>query len=193
MEIISDQQTSVQGPSDPLVRINMGQMLRLKDLGYEVMGLVNGPNEGYPKYEVLKTVLEALTSGRTRDANADVTTGPDIANSVSMCIDPVLLCEDEQLVAEDSNVQPEFNTNVNTADLDQPTTPLNAAAEPGPIHKTPKKQLGKRPQVNLSPQTVRVPRNHKKKKLTDDDRAAMEAQEMIESESKRIRKPARRK
>ena len=34
-------------------RIDMGQMMRLKEMGYEVAGPVNGPNEGLPQYEVL--------------------------------------------------------------------------------------------------------------------------------------------
>jgi len=45
---------------DGLVRIDMGQMLQLKDMGYEVMGPVNGPNEGYPEYEVPRAMLEVL-------------------------------------------------------------------------------------------------------------------------------------
>jgi hypothetical protein len=56
-------------PSEPqrlagndLVRIDMGQMAQLKDMGYEVVSPVNGLNEGYPEYEVPKAVYQVLQS-----------------------------------------------------------------------------------------------------------------------------------
>ena len=79
----------------------------------------------------------------------------------------------------------------------RPTTPPNDTAghvdNANRVHKTPKKRLGKRPQANLSPHKIHQTRNHKKKKLTDDDLAAMEAQNMLQSGSRRRTKPTWRK
>jgi hypothetical protein len=44
------------------VRIDMGQMVQLKEMGYEVSGPVNGPNEGLPEFEVPEHWLKSLTS-----------------------------------------------------------------------------------------------------------------------------------
>ena len=44
------------------VRIDMAQMLQLKDMGYEALGPVNGPNEELPEYEVPKAWVEDLIS-----------------------------------------------------------------------------------------------------------------------------------
>ena len=72
----------------------------------------------------------------------------------------------------------------------RPTTPLNVpstTAEPEPLPpKTPKKSLGKRPQANLSPNMIRETQGKKKrKKVTNDDLAALEAQEMMQSGSRK--------
>jgi hypothetical protein len=40
------------------VRIDMGQMMMLKNMGHQVMGPVNGPNEGLPQYEVPRLWLQ---------------------------------------------------------------------------------------------------------------------------------------
>jgi hypothetical protein len=44
------------------VWINMQQMVQLKEKGYEVSGLVNGPNEGLPEFLVEEEWLNSLTS-----------------------------------------------------------------------------------------------------------------------------------
>jgi len=77
-----------------------------------------------------------------------------------------------------------------------PTTPPINIAEldsntKGAKIKTSKKQLGKRAQANLSPLNMNQTRS-KKKKLTDDDHAALEAQNMVQSGSKRKIKRTRR-
>jgi len=75
------------------------------------------------------------------------------------------------------------------------TTPPNADADLAQnknYNKTPQQKLGKRVEANLSPRTNRQQQgNSKKKKLTADDRAAMEAQNLVQSGS-RQRKPTRR-
>lgn len=53
---------------DELVRIDMGQMMRLKNMGHQVMGPVNGPNEGLPQYEVPRHWLQELEQITTAEA-----------------------------------------------------------------------------------------------------------------------------
>ena len=65
----------------------------------------------------------------------------------------------------------------------RPNTPPNDDAEPAhKSQKTPKKQLGKRAQATLSPQMSTQTRTmHKRKKMTNDDLAALEAQKMLQT------------
>jgi len=46
--------------AEGLVRIDMGQMMRLKNMGLQITGPVNGPNEGLPQYEVPRRWLLQL-------------------------------------------------------------------------------------------------------------------------------------
>lgn len=214
-----------QKPSEPqtsendLVTIDMGQMLQLKNMGYEAVGPVNGPNEGYPEYVVPRAMFLVLESrSQTTPTNQ---TGVESEPAPNV-IDPALLGQAEQTGHTDGSpltsrrlwdvdmapqVSPstppnegQTNDQARTSELClssivRPTTPPNedACSAHNPNHnKTPEKQLGKRGQANLSPQTNRQKRgNRKKKKLTDDDRAAMEAQNMVQAGSRR-RKPTRR-
>jgi hypothetical protein len=219
-----------QKPSEPqtfadngLVRIDMGQMLQLKDMGYEAVGPVNGPNEGYPEYEVPQAMFLALQSRSQKEPTPIQTQLAWVESEPApIVIDPELLSQAELTgqtdgshlnsrrlsdVDMDAQVNPrtppnEEQTNdqahiseLHVISIVCPTTPQNenAGSADNPNHnKTPQKQLGKRAQANLSPQTNRQSRgNQKKKKLTDDDRAAMEAQNMVQSGSRR-RKPTRR-
>jgi hypothetical protein len=45
---------------DEWVRIDMQQMIKLRNMGHEPRGPVNGPNEGLPEYEVPKSWLHLL-------------------------------------------------------------------------------------------------------------------------------------
>jgi hypothetical protein len=158
----------------------MGQMLELKEVGYEVFGPVNGPNEGQPEYEVPKAVLEALISSKqvvypNQQQNA---MRPDRHVWAPDSIDP-------ELLGQDANNCPTTPPN-NNADLDN-----NAEEIP---NNAPQQRLGKRGQADLSPQMKRQTRTaKKKKKVTDDDLAALEAQKMVQSGSKRRSKPTQRK
>lgn len=49
--------------ADDMVKVDMGQMLKLKDLGCEIVGPINGPNEGPPEYLVPWLWMEKLDSG----------------------------------------------------------------------------------------------------------------------------------
>jgi hypothetical protein len=231
-----DPQTSGLNEND-LVRIDMEQMLQLKNMGYEAVGPINGPNDGYPEYEVTTAIFQVLqsrvqTSPTRNEADLQMRyIEPEPAPNV---IDPALLGQAEQhhqnedinpaLVSQAEqpqqyndtspmlcDVPPEtvhptepprhgqtddpFHISCRTPEvdgIDRPTTPPNAEAGPNHHNKTPQKQLGKRGQANFSPQSNRQQRgNQKKKKITDDDRAALEAQNMAQSGSRR-RKPTRR-
>ena len=198
----SEPQTSAASHQNDLVRIDMGKMLMLKDMGYEAMGPVNGPNDGYPEYEVPRATLQVLQS-RSQSISAptqtEIALGAIDPDPVPNVIDPALLGQAED--AEDINdpsqttggLPEEVEMPPEVERIVRPTTPLSAEAGSAPNpHKTPQKQLGKRSQANLSPQTNRQLRgNSKKKKITDDDRAAMEAQNIVQSGSRR-RKPTRR-
>jgi hypothetical protein len=192
---VSETQTS----ENDLVRIDMGQMLQLKNMGYDAVGPVNGPNEGYPEYEVPKAMLQVLQS-RSQTTPTPIqdrfAIEPEPAPNV---IDPALLGQAEQAgqtndPSHTSMLPPEVDMHPEVS-IVHPTTPPKADAGSAydPNHnKTPQKQLGKRGQANLSPQTNRQQRGKsKKKKLTDDDRAALEAQNMVQSGSRR-RKPTKR-
>ena len=84
---------------DHLVRINMGQMLQLREMGYEVLGPVNGPNEGFPEYEVPKAMVDILTNRQLHRSPSLTHTsmGPVIDTNA---IDPALLAEPEPNEAE---------------------------------------------------------------------------------------------
>jgi hypothetical protein len=192
-------QKAPESHENDLVRIDMGQMRQLKDMGYEAVGPVNGPTEGYPEYEVPKAMLQVLQS-RSQTTPTPIqdrfAIEPEPAPNV---IDPALLGQAERAgqtndPSHTSMLPPEVDMHPEVS-IVHPTTPPKADAGSAydPNHnKTPQKQLGKRGQANLSPQTNRQQRGKsKKKKLTDDDRAALEAQNMVQSGSRR-RKPTKR-
>jgi hypothetical protein len=195
----SEPQTSAALHENDLVRINMGQMLQLKDKGYEAVGPVNGPNEGYPEYEVPKAMLQVLESrSQTSPSPGQVqremhTTETEPAPNM---IDPALLPSDMLPVSSVCLTAPPNEGQTNdpsssergsllppeVGSIVRPITPPNAdasSAHDPNCNKTPTKRLGKRA-------------NCKKKKLTDDDRAAMKAQSMVQSGS-RPRTQTRRK
>jgi hypothetical protein len=216
----NEQPTASTSRQNDLVRIDMGQMLQLKEMGYEVAGPVNGPNEGYPEYEVCQAVLQALVSRQTPNplGPSEGELGPDPA---LFCIDPSLLGQADDVlpvtieeVADltSQHRQPSPNATVNqyhSSGMAGPSTPHRTEADlaqhsPGMARpSTPQRTeadqatmptlLGKRAQNNLSPQTVRRTRNSKKKKVTDDDLAALEAEKMVQAGTKRKRKPTGRK
>jgi hypothetical protein len=201
----TDRQTSSALLQNDLVRINMGQMLQLKEIGYQAAGPVNGPNEGFPEYEVRKEVLQVLNTQSQNTPNPTpkdpevaigemdpdpVTIGDSNADWVPIRIDPSLLGHTEQVNEPDAaELAPNAGSNI------RPTTPSDknpgSAINPNPT--TPKPKLGKRAQVNVSPQEIHQTRgNKKKKKVTDDDLAAMEAQNMVQSGSRRRIKRGRK-
>jgi hypothetical protein len=205
----TSEQQIVAASNQDLVRIDMGQMTQLKEMGYEAVGPVNGPNEGYPEYEVRQAVLQVLLSNRQSQNRPTPTEGDNVVgdnetNPVPIPIDPSLL--DPSLLGQANQDQgfddslhatglvPDMHLEVGSAI--RPTTPPNCNAESANrpnVKKTPKKQLGKRPQANVSPQTNRHPQgSRKKKKITDDDLAAMEAENMGRLGARQRTKPTRK-
>lgn len=93
----------VAGPSanripdvNGLVRIDMRQMVELKEMGYEAMGpVVNGPNEGYPEYEVSTSVFKMLKSQHAPTPNQIAAPVPlDGFDPERIRIDPSLFSQD---------------------------------------------------------------------------------------------------
>jgi hypothetical protein len=184
-------------------------------MGYEVSGLVNGPNEGYPEYEVTQATLDLLISHQQSNAPNPIPSAPEDPNVVDLAtnpIDPALLGHDnsgqigrqENETSQTTTILPPPQATITSIDQAtignssvRPTTPLDntaGVATAKATHKTLKKRLGKRPQANLSPQkTQQAERTVKKKKMTGDDLAALEAQNMVQSGSKRRSKPTQRK
>ena len=90
---LDDSEQVASSDQNRLVRIDMGKMLQLKEMEYKVMGPVNGPNEGYPEYEVSNAVLSALH----QQCQINPNTNPNDITRVQspdpspIQIDPVLL------------------------------------------------------------------------------------------------------
>jgi len=128
--------------------------------------------------EVPEAIFRELTATRRspEPPNTDQSTvsQPEVTDSVSNQIEPALL--------EGAPTRPSTPTN-NVVSL------VNNS-----VNKTPTMRLGKRPQANLSPPKVHQTRIHKKKKLTDDDLASIEAENsMLLPRTRRRSKPTRRK
>ena len=205
------QNTADPNPTPESVRITMGQMIQLKDMGYKVLGPVNGPNEGYPEYQVPKATFKKL---KLIPTTPNAPTELIDANLPSIAIDPVLLLQDPnerpqinngthttfilQDKGTDQTSQPPFPTQLASNSDIRPITPPNLSAgsnEPSErTQQTPKTRLGKRAQANLSPQAKpQAQSKSKKKKVTDDDRAALEAQDMVRPGSKCVRKATKKR
>jgi hypothetical protein len=209
---MSERPTAAGSHENDLVRIDMGQMLQLREMGHEVVGPINGPNEGQPEYEVRQAVLRMLTSN-SRIANALIPSEAEMdPDPDPIFIDPALLGEVDHgdhnnAVSPVANVetleftslhrQPSPNVIFNllpSTSMARPTTPKRTEPDPASYRTRSQVHLGKRAQANLSPQTGRQTRNsRKKKKVTDDDLAAMEAEKMVQAGSKRKRKATGRK
>jgi hypothetical protein len=203
---VFEQQTAAEPHHPDFVRIDMGQMLKLKDMGYEVVGPVNGPNEGYPEYEVCRDTFQVLMGNTQIMPNQS---GGNIEPDPAPCtIDPALLDQGNHsshnaaalpvivevpLESTTHIRQPSSDMTGNrlhTSGMTRPTTPTRTEADPANSPSRTNMQLGKRTQANLSPRQTRNAK--KKKKVTDDDRAAMEAENMMQEGSKRKRKSTRR-
>ena len=225
-----------------LVTIDMAQMLQFKDMGYEALGPINGPNEGLPEYQVPKAWVEDLTSHeqsqnapklneQAHDAQSTLielswsgphpdTIDPALLVEPSRSgphpdtIDPALLVEPSQsgphpdnidpaLLAQHSNQiarRPDHNSHTSNEALPLPdagqnplnsiqhssnehpnTNPNNDAVSVPDSEGTQNKRLSTGGLANLR----QTQSTNKRKKLTADDRAALEAQQMGQSGARR--------
>jgi hypothetical protein len=177
-------------------------MLQLKEMGHDAIGPVNGPNEGYPEYEVSRTVFKKLTSltemQQTPNANEQAArVRAEDTESEHDLIDPSLLGEETRQIGHEIHhastkspdglqMQPPTDSIINPASRSESPTrtpivnPNSVVINPVAPNKSAKKKV-----------TIQA-QNTKKKKVTDDDLAALEAQNMLQSGSKRQRKPTRR-
>lgn len=198
---------------DKLIRIDMGQMLQLRELGYEVAGPINGPDDGFPEYEVCQELLNHLADRPTlhdeSEHEDDESEQGHIPVRLTDCIDPALITNASR-TKEDSgqNSQPQMEQQ-SDHQTDQPLSvtasePANADVSPNRCDPrlnvtspqvitqvgTPKRRSKRRANLR-SPQLARnvEETTRKRKKMTDDDRAALEAGQMVQSGSRRRRQP----
>lgn len=213
----SDQIQSRQLPTR-LVRINMGVMVQLKEMGYPVSGPINGPNEGLPEFEVPEEWLNSLAS-ETPAMPSEVGCAPDPRPKpippTDDQIDPLLRVHkpDELLgrlpprqspltqattppnsptesTANQESILPEFdNPEVDvSADRDIPPNVENPEITPNRASGS----LGRKRNRQFSPRKTRQANpKTKRKKVTDDDRAVDEAEALGELGKRQRRKPSR--
>jgi hypothetical protein len=170
------------------VRIDMGQMVQLKEMGYEVSGPVNGPNEGLPEFEVPEHWLKSLTSE------------PPLIPNESPCaipgkwshIDPALRSQSTSPPTPDNPLAGP-SAPLPLSPSERPPSPSQSIPKAAPTRQlTSKKRLGKKRDVPITPRTTcQAHAMSKRKKLTDDDRAAREAEEMGELGTRQRKKPTR--
>ena len=132
---------------------------------------------------------------------------PDVADPEQNQIDPLLLGQDSEQIGQQIDHPPM------TQDVYEPP-PIDLVEEPpirnasltwslhdsagsvtktmGTRNKRANKKVGKKAEAHLPPETMMRTRSSKKK-VTDDELAALEAQKMMQSGSKRRSKPTRRK
>jgi len=186
----------------------MAQMVLLKNMGHEVTGPVNGPNEGWPQYEVPRMWLQQLQI-RTEN-NSEPVPSPTIPRpyprprpitkkaapeATTPLIDPALVNQihiaptspTEHFQHHEDNVTHEDDVthDPNTANGIQSGSGPDAAAElDAPT------VLGKRtPTVRSPPGKAQAQNTRRRKVITPDDLAMKEAQELLKGGiTKRTRK-----
>jgi hypothetical protein len=180
----------------------MAQMVLLKNIGHEVTGPVNGPNEGWPQYEVPRLWLQQLQI-RT-ETNAEPVPSPTISQpyprprpitkkaapkATTPLIDPALVNQihiaptsptehyrhHEDNFTHDLNAESGIQSGPGpdaAADLDAPTV-LGASTTT----------------VRSSPEKAQEQNTRRRKVITPDDLAMKEAQELLKGGiTKRTRK-----
>lgn len=73
---VAQAEPSAESADVPLVGIDMGEMLKLKEMGYEVFGPFNGPNEGPPQYQVPRTWMDRLKERDSQIGRSTVSEQP---------------------------------------------------------------------------------------------------------------------
>jgi hypothetical protein len=216
------------------IRIDMGTMMKLKEMGCDnVVGPVNGPNDGLPEYEAPKVWIERLntmkSSANTESANRPrprPIPRPTVPSNIQ--IDPALinigkandyLQEGNNAkigVAEDPhiNVSPESATRPQPQPISQPTVSANIQMDPVLVNvdhnvqekdnigtcliqRTNDSQDKLSESANFSDHKVFISdsgmetaskKKLRRKVVTNDDLAAMEAQKWLQGNSSRRRR-----
>jgi len=151
-----------------MVRFDLGQASRLIQMGYQLHGPGNGPNEGWPDYEVLRTLFDKLNSQATASVNPTPT--PSGSRPYPR---PRPKHKPSQL--QITNAIPEENIDPLLLHLD--TNP-NPNPNPLTIHNPiVPSLLGKQNQTIKSPPNRPTTRSTCRKVITADDCAMQEAQE----------------
>jgi hypothetical protein len=202
------QENYQQGPSnvDELVRINMGQMELLKKMGHQVIGPINGPNEGQPQYEVPISWLRHLE--KETFLREELAPGPSIPRpyprprplktmpalqDTTPLIDPALA---DQAPTPTDKQQETMTPNRTGSPIFQeivtpdPTNTLEIQSGSGSLPGPNPTVLGKRSTVVRSPQRqAEAHTTQRRKVVTGDDLAAQEAQALLKGVvNKRSRK-----
>jgi hypothetical protein len=183
-----------QSGGDELARIDMTQMVMLRNLGHDGLGPVNGPNEGLPQYEVPRSWLQELERGTMTNINTDP--GPIIPRpyprprplkkmpaprDITPMIDPALVDEPRVTEVRQPNVAADLAGIIALQAGSGPdsSSNINAATV-----------LGKRSTVVRSPpRQTQTQKPQRRKVVTRDDLAYQEAQELLKGGiNKRSRK-----
>ena len=196
------------GPSNRhnMVRIGMNDMLKLRRLGYEVVGPVNGPNEGPPEYVVperwmddLKSQAPSQPSPIPTEARLSPIDLPTRTIAQPQVVDPSLFEENPTNEQPNNSLQqsvpdPEQSDTRDTVSqsdtVERPTTSIIFAPEPE-RPKTPESRLLKRSRAARSPQTPRQTRSMSKKNKQSHDDVLPNAMPQ-DSGKKGKRRPTRR-
>ena len=130
------------GRADELVRIDMRQMVMLKNLGHELLGPVNGPNEGLPQYEVPRSWLQELEN--LTIINSDTDPGPSNSRpyprprplkktlapvEMAPIIDPALVCQAQVPTEHQENVPADMDGLIDLRSGSDPVLTSNDAAK----------------------------------------------------------------
>jgi len=186
-------------PSDELVRIDMGQMIKLKNMGLQIMGPVNGPNEGFPQYEVPRHWLQELETEPLN--NSESASGPSTIRPyphprpitkksppqvMQPVIDPTLINQAQEPI-ELANEQHQEILIPDVTDI------FDVQSGSGPVIDSTNNAatvLGKRSTIIRSPpRSTQAKNSQRRKVVTGDDLAYQEAQELLKGGvTKRSRK-----
>jgi hypothetical protein len=192
-----------QGPSnaDELVRVDMGQMELLKRMGHQVMGPINGPNEGQPEYEVPLAWVQQLE--RETWLREDPAPGPSMPRpyprprpmqkvparrDTMPSIDPALMYQPHTPTEQQQEtVTPNHTVSTEVQDNVTPTGMLEVHSGSGSGQDS--TVLGKRSTVVRSPpRPTEAHKTQRRKVVTGDDLAFQEAQALLKGLNKRSRK-----
>ena len=131
-----------------MVRVNLDQASWLIQMGYQLHGPVNGPNEGSPEYEVLRALFDKLNSQATASVYPTLTPSGSrpyprprpiykasqlpVTNAIPEdCIDPLLLPQVQPSESIETHVNNNSSINVIGDNL---THIISTNSNPSTVH-----------------------------------------------------------